>query len=159
MEREIKLYPSVRADDDEIIFAPAVLFSPIAAILIAVFVLEADFHSTLRPILVVRTSAVAISVRAVIVGRHSPISTYRAAVPVHIAAHLFSHPPHIVLAHAPHTVAIALLRSPIATDSNVLAAVPVLLARLLRLLGAALWLHRDSLGLTGRQRLSLILGE
>jgi hypothetical protein len=50
------------------------------AILIAVFVLDADLHATPRPILVVVTSAVAISVGTVIVGARSPIPTYRTVV-------------------------------------------------------------------------------
>ena len=66
---------------------PFVSSSPIAAILVAVFVLEANFHpSQPRPILVVRIPAVAISVRAVILGPRSPIAPYRAVVPVHIAS-------------------------------------------------------------------------
>src|SRR5450759_5421351 len=87
--------------------ARAITFLPIAAILVAVFVLEADFHSTPRPILIVRTPAVAISVRAVIVGARSPIPTCRTVVRVHIAFHLIPHSAHVVLAHLPHIVAVS----------------------------------------------------
>jgi hypothetical protein len=85
---------------------------PIAAILVAVFVLEADFHPSPRPILVVITPAVAISVGAiraaissvsvavyvVIVAAHLPIATYLTVVPVHTASHPVHHSPHVVLA-------------------------------------------------------------
>src|SRR3979490_1684266 len=89
------------------------------AILIAVFVLDTDFHSTPRPILVVVTSAVAISVGTVIVGARSPISTYRTVVRVGIAFHPVPHSPHVVLAHLPHIVPVAGVGSPVATDSTV----------------------------------------
>jgi hypothetical protein len=68
-------------------------FLSIVAILIAVFVLDADFHSTPRPILVVVASAVAISVGTVIVGARSPIPTYRTVVRVGIAFHPVPHSP------------------------------------------------------------------
>jgi hypothetical protein len=65
----------------------------------------------------------------------------------------------VCLTHAIGTVAIALFRSPAAADSNVLGTLAVLLSRLLRLLRRSLWLHRDSLGLVGKLRLSLVLSE
>jgi hypothetical protein len=52
---------------------------------------------------------------------------------------LIVHPPHAALAHA-FLVAIALLRSPIATNPNILSRLPILLSGLLRLLRGALWL-------------------
>jgi hypothetical protein len=107
-------------------------FLSIVAILIAVFVLDADFHSTSRPILVVVTSAVAITVGTVIVGARSPISTYRTVVRVGIAF---------------HPIPVARVGSPVATDSTVFTPITVLLTRLLRLLLAALWLHGDRRGL------------
>jgi hypothetical protein len=107
-------------------------FLSIVAILIAVFVLDADFHSTSRPILVVVTSAVAITVGMVIVGARSPISTYRTVVRVGIAF---------------HPIPVARVGSPVATDSTVFTPITVLLTRLLRLLLAALWLHGDRRGL------------
>ena len=100
-------------------------FLSIVAILIAVFVLDADFHSTPRPILVVVTSAVAISVGTVIVGARSPISTYRTVVRVGIAF---------------HPIPVARVGSPVATDSTVFTPITSLLTRLLL---AALWLHGD----------------
>jgi hypothetical protein len=125
------------------------------AILIAVFVLDADFHSTPRRIFVVITPAVAI---AVIIGTHAPTVTYCTMVLVHIAVHI-PHSSHVGLARAPHFVAIALLRPPIAIDPSVIGALPVLLFGLLRLLGRSLWLHGSSLGLAQSRRLSLVLGE
>ena len=125
------------------------------AVLVAVFVLEADFYPAPRPILVVRASAVAVPVGSVI-GAGSPVATYRAVVRIHVGSHVVPHLPHIVLAQAIHPVAIALLRSPIATYLTVFTSIPVLLARLLR---AALWLHGNGLGLAGSRRLPLILGE
>jgi hypothetical protein len=107
-------------------------FLSIVAILIAVFVLDADFHSTSRPILVVVTSAVAITVGTVIVGARSPIPTYRTVVRVGIAF---------------HPIPVARVGSPVATDSTVFTPITVLLTRLLRLLLAALWLHGDRRGL------------
>jgi hypothetical protein len=119
-------------------------FLSIVAILIAVFVLDADFHSTPRPILVVVIPTVAISVRTVIVGARSPISTYRTVVRVGIAFPLVPHSPHVVLAHVPHTIPVARVGSPVATDSTVFTPITVLLTRL-RLLWAALRLHGNSL--------------
>jgi hypothetical protein len=116
-------------------------FLSIMAILIAVFVLDADFHSTPRPILVVVTSAVAISVGTVIVGARSPIPTYRTVVRVGIAFHPVPHSP------LPHTIPVARVGSPVATDSTVFTLITVLLTRLPRLLLAALWLHGDRRGL------------
>jgi hypothetical protein len=78
--------------------------------------------------------AVAISLRAVIVGSHSPIAAHGAAIPVHaaiaihIASHLAARPIRVVLAHA---VVIAFLRSPIAADPNILGAIALLVAGLL----------------------------
>jgi hypothetical protein len=80
-------------------------------------------------------------------------------VRVHIAFHLIHHSAHAVLAHLPHIVAVARMRSPIATDLTVVTSIAVFLTRLLRLLGAALWLHGNSLGLARSRRLPLILGE
>jgi len=122
-------------------------FLSIVAILIAVFVLDADFHSTPRPILVVVTSAIAISVGTLIVGAHSPIPTYRTVVRVGIAFHPVPHSPYVVLAHWPPTIPVARVGSPVATDSTVFTPITVLLTRFPRLLLAALWLHGDRRGL------------
>jgi hypothetical protein len=133
------------------------------AILVAIFVLDADLHPTtgrpilivtVRPILIVITPAAAFSAVAIIIGPHSPTATYRPVVPVHLAPHPVPHPLIVVLTHA-----VALLSSPIPTDLNVLGALPVLLTRLFRLLGRALRLHRGCLGLGGAGRLRLILCE
>jgi hypothetical protein len=128
---------------------------PVPAILIAVFVLKADLHAAASPIAVIVTPVVAISVGVVIVGSYSPVAAYSAAIPVHaaipihIASHLAARPIGVVLAHAIHTVVIAFLRSPIATDPNIFGAIAVLVAGLLRLLRSALRLHRNSLGVIG----------
>jgi hypothetical protein len=111
------------------------------AILIAVFVLDADFHSTPRPILDVVTSAVAISVGTVIVGARSPIPTYRTVVRVGIALHPVPHSP------LPHTIPVTRVGAPVATHWTIFTPITVLLTRLLRLLLAALWLHGDRRGL------------
>jgi hypothetical protein len=111
---------------------------PVAAILVAVCVLDADFHSTASPILVVITSAVATSLGAVIIGTRPPIAAYG----------LVPGSPHVVVAHLIAMVVIALLRSPTATDANVLGTLTLLVARLLRLPRRALGLH-GSLGLVG----------
>jgi hypothetical protein len=120
---------------------------PIAAVFVAVLILKADLHVPPGPILIVITPVV-------IVLAHSPAATYCTMLRV-----LVRHSPHIVPVHATHAVAIALLRSPIATDLNVLSAPPVWLTRLLRLLGGTLWLHRNSLGLVGTRSLSCLFGE
>jgi len=84
------------------------------------------------------TSAVATSVGAVIIGTRPPI-----------AAHgLVPGSPHLVVAHPIATLVIALLRSPTATDPDVLGTLTLLVARLLRLPRRALGLH-GSLGLVG----------
>jgi hypothetical protein len=129
------------------------------AIFVAVFVLDANFYSTLGPILVVITPTVAFSVRTIIVSMHLPIATHRTMVPIPIAIHSFPHLSHIALAHAPHIVAAALLCSPIATDPGVLSALPILVAGLFRLLGRALRLHRRRLRLIKSRRLFFVLGE
>jgi hypothetical protein len=134
-------------------------FSAVTAILVAVFVLHADLHSTPWPIRVVISSAVVIAVCAIIIGVHSPIATHRPVVPIPTAPHLLSCPPWLILACAIGTVAIALFRSPAATDPHILSALPLLVTRLLGLLRRALRLHGDSLGLVGWLRLSLILRE
>jgi len=54
--------------------------SPIVAILVAVFVLDANFYSTLGPIFVVIVVGV--------VGMHSPTSPDCTMVPVHVAIHI-----------------------------------------------------------------------
>jgi hypothetical protein len=64
-----------------------------------------------------------------------------------------------VLAGSIHLIAIALLRSPIAPELNVLAALLVLPARLLRLLWTVLRLHRNSLRLSGIWTRVWVLGE
>jgi hypothetical protein len=125
----------------------------IAAILIAIFILEADLHPTERPIFMVVIPAV--SLRPIIVGTRSPVSTYRAVVSVHIASFPW---PGLVLTHIA-IVLIALLRSPVATDLYVTPALAVLLASLVRLLGGTVWLHRSSLGDAGRRRVLGIFGE
>src|ERR1700676_670685 len=136
-----------------------IVFLSIVAILVAVFVLDADFDSTPRPILVVVTPAVAISLRAVI-GARPPISTYRTVVLVRIVSpHPVPHSTHVVLAHVPRVVADVRVRSPIWTNPSIFGALSVLLAGLIRLLGCALWLHRSSLGVARGRRLRLILGE
>jgi hypothetical protein len=127
-------------DDDRRWNAPAYLsrLIPVATILVTVCVLDTDFHSTARPILVVIAPTVAISVGAVIIGTRPPI-----------AAHgLVPGSPHIVVAHPIATLVIAPLRSPTATDPNVLRTVTLLVPRLLRLPRRALGLH-GSLGLVG----------
>jgi hypothetical protein len=130
------------------------------AILIAIFVLDADLHPTVRPIVIVTVRpifivmAAAISAVAVIVRPHSPIATYRPVISVHLAPHLVPHPAFVILANA-----ITLLGPPISTDLNVLGALPLLPARLFRLLGRALGLHGGRLGLGNARRLHLILRE
>ena len=86
--------------------------SPIAAILVAIFVLKANFHTS-QPgsILFVITPAVTISIRAVNLGPHSHITV----VSVHITSHL------------PHTiVAVAVTR----TGSRIAANATIFLSRL-----------------------------
>src|SRR5204862_1162426 len=87
---------------------------------------------------VVIAPTVAIAVGAVIIGTRPPI-----------AAHgLVPGSPHIVVAHPIATLVIAPLRSPTATDPNVLGTLTLLVARLLRLPRRALGLL-GSLGLVG----------
>jgi hypothetical protein len=126
------------------------------AILVAVFVLDANFYSTLGPILIVITPAVAFPVRAVavVIWMHSPTSPYCTMVPVHIAVHI-PRSSRVVLTRASHIFAIAL----IAVDPSVISALPVLLLRLVRLLRRKLWLYGGSLGLAQGRRFSLVLGE
>jgi len=131
---------------------------PIAAILVAIFVLETDFHSTPKPVLVGITP-----VRAFIIRAHAPTMAYSAMVRIHIASHAVHHSAHLLPLHASHPVTVA-LHPPIAAESRVFSALPVLLARLLRLLGRALGLHGNSLwlagsGLAGSGGVPLILGE
>jgi hypothetical protein len=97
-----------------------------------------------RPILVVMAPA-AISIPAVI----TPTAAYRTAVRVHIAVHPVHHSARVVLAHTSHPVAVALTGSPITTDLTVLTPIPVFHSRLLGLLGAALRLYGNTLGLAG----------
>jgi hypothetical protein len=132
-------------------------FLPIATILVAVFVLQTDFHSMPSPILIVITPA-AISIRSVIIWSHAPTATYR-ALPIHIAFHPVHHSPHVVMAHASHSVAVAWTRAPTGTDLTVLSSISIFLTRLVRLLGAALRLHGNGLGLAGTSRLPLVLAE
>ncbi|HKH02744.1 MAG TPA: hypothetical protein VKB08_18770 [Bradyrhizobium sp.] len=131
----------------------------VPAILIAICVLDADFYASSRLIPVVITPAVAISVGAVLVGIHPPIATYCLAVPILITSDLAPRPPPFIFADPIHTVVISVLRSPTGTDPNILGALFISVASLIGLLWRALWLHRHSLGLTGRRRVSLILRE
>jgi hypothetical protein len=134
-------------------------FLPIATILVAVFVLQADFHSMPSPILIVITPA-AISIRSVIIWSHAPTATYRPAIRVHhLSFHPVHHSPHVVVAHASHSVAVAWTRSPTGTDLTVLSSISIFLTRLVRLLGAPLRLHGNSLGLAWTSRLHLVLAE
>jgi hypothetical protein len=128
------------------------LLIPVAAIFIAVCVFKADLHATPSPILSGMIPAVALSVGAIIVGAHSRTATDRAAIAVDIAFHPVARALRVVLADAIHPVVIALLRSPIATDADVVGAILVLVARLLRLLRGALWLNGNSLGFIGGRR-------
>ncbi len=89
----------------------------------------------------------------VFVSVHSPIAADSTTVPV-----MVGHAP-VVLAGSIHLIAIALLRSPIAPELNVLATLLVLPARLLRLLWTVLWLHRNSLRLIGIWTRVWVLGE
>jgi hypothetical protein len=113
---------------------------PISAILIAVLVLDTRFDPTPRSSLVLIASPVTLVVIAV----HSPIAACCAMVLI------IHHSSHIVLAHAIHVVAIAILCFPIPTDPNVLTALLVLNPRLIGLLRRPLRLHRGRLGLTRR---------
>jgi hypothetical protein len=131
---------------------------PIPAILVAVFVFDADLHSVSRPVFVVITPAVALSVGVVIIGVHSPIATDRMMILLRIVApHPLVHSPHVVLAHVLHMLVVAVMGSPIATYPSIIGALLIRRSRLLRLLRRALRLHRSSLGLAGCRRLCLVL--
>jgi hypothetical protein len=67
---------------------------------------------------------------------------------------LVVHPAHTPLAHA---VAIALLHSPVAADLDILSRLPFLVSGLVRLAGAALWLHRRQRWRVGGRRTSHLL--
>jgi hypothetical protein len=69
------------------------------------------------------------------------------------------HATHAVIIAPLHAVIVALLGFPTGTDAGLLGALPVLLTRLLRLLGGTLWLHRNSLGLVGTGSLCRLFGE
>jgi hypothetical protein len=120
----------------------------IMAEFVAVLVLEADLYPSARPVLVVIVSAIPF----VFVSVHSPIAADCTAVPV-MVCHA------TVLAGSIHLIAIALLRSPVASELDVLAALLLLPARLLRLLWTVLWLHRNSLRLSGIWTRVWVLGE
>src|SRR5881275_2220966 len=104
--------------------------------LVAVLVLEADFYPSARSVLVVVVSPGPL----VLVSVNSPVTADCTAVPL-MVRHA------VVLAGSFHLIAIALLRSPVAPELNILAALLVLPARLLGLLWAVLRLHRNSLRL------------
>ena len=65
-----------------------------------------------------------------------------------------AHPAHTPLAHA---VAIALLRSPVAADLDIFSRISFLISGLLRLAGAALWLHGRQRWRVGDRRTSHLL--
>jgi hypothetical protein len=97
----------------------------IPAILVAVFVFDADLHSMSRPVFVVIAPAVAISVGAVIIGAHSRTATDRMMILVHVAPHPVPHSPHVVLAHVLHMLVIAVMGSPIAIYPGIIGALPI----------------------------------
>src|SRR3954454_24323596 len=132
--------------------APSRRLIPVTAELVAIFVFGADLHSGTSAVLIVITSFVIVPMRA-------PVATHRPVILI-----LVPHSPHIglahiVLAHATHALAVALLRFPITADLDIFGRLAVLFSGLLRLLRAALWLNGRDLGLVGRRRASVVLSE
>lgn len=131
----------------------------IVAILVAVLVFHADFYAAppsafIEVAIPVFVPAIPIMVPVAFV-LHSPVATDGTTLAIVVAVAV------VAARGAVAPLIPVLLRSPIAMDLNVLAAIPVLFTRLLGLLWRVLWLHRNSLGLAGawgRSR-SRVLGK
>jgi hypothetical protein len=118
---------------------------PVTANFVSVFVFPANLYAKTRSFFIVITSSIVVT--SSIVTLHLPVATDRTVIPivsvVHSSHMLLLHAP---LIHTPHSLAIP-LRSPIATDADIIRGLPILLPGLIRLLGGTLWLHRDGLRL------------
>ena len=121
---------------------PVELSIPITADFVPVFVFCANLYTSPRSIFIVITPAV--------VALHPPVATDCTMIRVVVVVH----PTHTPLAHS---VAVALLHSPVAADLDILSRLPFLVSGLLRLAGAALWLHRSQRWRVGGRRISHLL--
>jgi hypothetical protein len=101
------------------------------AVFVAVFIFKTNLYLSPGPIVTAITSLI-------IIAAHALPATYRTTIPV------------LVVRHSPPVVgwrAVDILCSPTAADLDVISALPILLARLVRLLRVALWLDRNTQGL------------
>src|SRR5215218_3692189 len=108
----------------------------VAADFTPIFIFPADFDAHTRSVVIVISSPVLLEIWSSIVALHLPVATHRTMIQVVFVVR----PPHTPLAEP---VAIALPRSPIATDPDILSRRPFLVSKLLRLFGPALRLHRS----------------